>query len=83
MALRQRPVEIPKPDERRIEQIIEKGGTVATEQSKRKKQSNFPLRFMQDTGRAQSKGPGSNGRSPHQSIHGSTRQFLRNSRWKS
>lgn len=48
MALRQKPIETPKTDERRIEQIIGKGGSVATQQSRRKKQSNFPLRFMQE-----------------------------------
>lgn len=49
MALRKKPIEMPAANERQIDQIIEKGGTVSSEQEgKRRKQSNFPLRFMQD-----------------------------------
>ena len=49
MALRKKPIEMPAADERQIEEIIEKGGTVSSErQGKRRKQSNFPLRFMQN-----------------------------------
>ena len=48
MALRKKPLEMPAADERQIEKIIEKGGTVGSEQKgKRRKQSNFPLRFLQ------------------------------------
>ncbi len=35
-------------NERRVEQLIEKGGSVALQHRKRAKTSNFPLRFMQD-----------------------------------
>jgi hypothetical protein len=49
MALRKKPIEMLAANERQIEKIIEKGGTVGSEQKgKRRKQSNFPLRFMQD-----------------------------------
>lgn len=49
MALRKKPIEMPAADERQIEKIIEKGGTVGSDRKgKRQKQSNFPLRFMQD-----------------------------------
>ena len=49
MALRKKPIEMPTGDERQIEKIIEKGGTIGSEQKgKRRKESNFPLRFMRD-----------------------------------
>lgn len=49
MALRKKPIEMPAANERQIEQIIEKGGSVGSERKvKRRKQSNFPLRFLQD-----------------------------------
>jgi hypothetical protein len=49
MPLRKKPLEVPAVDEREIEKIIEKGGTVGSERkSKRRKQSNFPLRFLQE-----------------------------------
>lgn len=51
MGLRKKPQEIPaRPavDERRVEQFIDKGGSVAVQEKKRAKTSNFPLRFMQD-----------------------------------
>jgi hypothetical protein len=51
MGLRKKPQEIstrPLVDERQVEQLIEKGGSVAVQEKKRAKTSNFPLRFMQD-----------------------------------
>jgi hypothetical protein len=48
MSLRRKPIDPPAASERQIEQIIEKGGTVGSERKGgRRKQSNFPLRFMQ------------------------------------
>lgn len=49
MALRKKPIEMPTADERQIEKIIEKGGSVGSARNGgRRKQSNFPLRFMKD-----------------------------------
>ncbi len=51
MGLRKKPQEIParpQVDERQVEQFIDKGGSVALQERKRAKTSNFPLRFMQD-----------------------------------
>jgi hypothetical protein len=49
MALRKKPIEAPAASERDIERVIEKGGAVSSERNhKRRKQSNFPLRFLQD-----------------------------------
>ena len=48
MALRPKPVEMPKPDERRIDEVIDKGGSVASVEKKSGRKSNFPLRFMRD-----------------------------------
>lgn len=53
MALRKRPESPPETkvaviDERQVEQLIEKGGSVASRLRKRSRSSNFPLRFMQE-----------------------------------
>ncbi|MEP6540343.1 MAG: hypothetical protein ABJF23_33770 [Bryobacteraceae bacterium] len=49
MGLRKKPEERPARavvNEREVEQLIEKGGSVATQERRRAKTSNFPLRFM-------------------------------------
>ena len=49
MALRKKPIEMPAVNEREIERIIERGGDVGSERTtRRSKQSNFPLRFLQE-----------------------------------
>ena len=45
MGLRKKPIEI---SEREIERQIDKGGSVAVQEKKRAKSSNFPLRFVHD-----------------------------------
>ncbi len=49
MALRQKPINLQRTEEQKIDQIINKGGTVAPAQERTGKKSNFPLRFMQDS----------------------------------
>jgi len=49
MALRQKPINLPQAEERVIEAIIDKGGTVLTDRPKRTgKQKNYPLYFLQE-----------------------------------
>lgn len=42
-ALRKKPISVP---ERKIEEVIQKGGSVPSEAKHRAKGSNFPLRFV-------------------------------------
>lgn len=42
-ALRKKPVPV---EERKIEEVIQKGGSVASEAKQRARTSNFPLRFV-------------------------------------
>jgi hypothetical protein len=46
MPLRRKPEEQPKAEERAIEAVIGKGGSVITEAPKKGKQQNYPLYFM-------------------------------------
>lgn len=79
MALRRKPEELPKAEERAIEAVIGKGGGVATEAPKKGKQQNYPLYFMRTDMRERiDAARGSGVSSRLQSMNGSTRPFLKN-----